>query len=165
MPPAAVFAPHHLCPAQAIEVFPDYQLADVPPPCLHLHDVLEVGLCRSGQGNFFIGSNKFAFEPGRIIIVPPMVAHHAQAAPGLRSHWSFVLLHRSLWPLAWQADSGHVPLDGGVLDLSHKQERFAALMNAIVIGWKMTGGQEDEALRLSVRLLSVSSAMSCGRLP
>lgn len=57
---------------------------------IHRHSVAEFGLCRSGNGVFFIGEQVVPFYRGFVTYMPSGVPHIAQSPKGLPSEWLFL---------------------------------------------------------------------------
>lgn len=57
---------------------------------IHRHNCAEFGLCRAGNGVFFIGERVVPFYKGFVTYMPPGVPHIAQSPAGLPSDWLFL---------------------------------------------------------------------------
>lgn len=68
----------------------EYRLGDVVSTYLHYHDTLELGICLSGRGTFYIGNRSCAFYEGDVSIIQPRVPHIAQSYSGETALWRFV---------------------------------------------------------------------------
>ncbi len=58
----------------------------------HIHDALEIGICRSGYGVFIIGTELLPFSAGDISIMPARVPHWCYSARGVRNDWTWFFL-------------------------------------------------------------------------
>jgi AraC-like DNA-binding protein len=56
---------------------------------LHVHDVLEVGLCHRGHGVFVVEDKVLPFTAGCASVIGKREFHLARSSPGTTSHWSF----------------------------------------------------------------------------
>ena len=57
----------------------------------HIHDVLEIGWCRSGAGVFMIEDKAYNFRPGDVYVISNLEAHYASPA-NAPSEWSFLFV-------------------------------------------------------------------------
>ena len=60
------------------------------PSDLHFHKQLELGLCLSGRGVFFIHGEVYPFSAGDISVIYPWENHIAQSAKSSPSNWLFM---------------------------------------------------------------------------
>lgn len=60
------------------------------PSDLHFHKHLELGLCLSGRGVFFIHGEVYPFSAGDISVIYPWENHIAQSAKSSPSNWLFM---------------------------------------------------------------------------
>lgn len=70
----------------------DYTHRPRNPGAFHMHDVLEIGLCHSGDGIFMVEDKSYSFLAGDIFVISSMEAHFAYASAGARSEWTYVFL-------------------------------------------------------------------------
>ncbi len=72
-----------------------------PIDALHAHDVLELGLCTTGSGTFYVGPKILPFRAGDVTVLTPLEWHRCRSTPGTRSawHWFFFDPARLLAPL------------------------------------------------------------------
>src|SRR5579862_5299786 len=84
--------PFHVC---------DYTHRRRQPGPFHIHNVLEIGWCHSGEGVFMVEDKAYAFKAGDVYVISSYEAHFA-APGGSPSEWSFVFLDppRLLGPAA-----------------------------------------------------------------
>ena len=89
-----------------------YELPSLPVTYLHYHSSLELGVCLSGSGVFYIGNQTFSFSKGDISVIFPNVIHIAQSAQEDSSKWRFITID-----LPRMVDSSNIslPLDGSTL--------------------------------------------------
>ena len=62
----------------------------------HIHDCLEIGYCRSGEGFFQVGSKFMPFKGGDAIIINNHEFHWARAKKNKTAHWGFMSLNPNL---------------------------------------------------------------------
>lgn len=60
------------------------------PSCLHFHKQLEMGLCLSGRGVFYIHGEVYPYGAGDISLIYPGESHIAQSARSAPSDWLFL---------------------------------------------------------------------------
>lgn len=60
------------------------------PSCLHFHKHLEMGLCLSGRGVFYIHGEVYPYGAGDISLIYPGESHIAQSARSAPSDWLFL---------------------------------------------------------------------------
>lgn len=58
----------------------------------HFHNALEVGICRSGSGEMFLGDKGIPYEEGDIFLVPMDLPHNTAADEGLVSFWDYIFV-------------------------------------------------------------------------
>ena len=58
-------------------------------PDLHLHDILEIGICHRGDGLFVVEDKVFSFQAGDVVIIGPTEAHRAYSPRGVTCECSF----------------------------------------------------------------------------
>ena len=64
------------------------------PDCLHVHNVMEIGLCLSGCGTLTLGREQtYEFAPGSMVLVPRGVPHSQQNAGDPLTHWRYIVLN------------------------------------------------------------------------
>jgi len=56
---------------------------------LHLHDFLEIGYCRSGQGVFIVEDKVLSFKAGDVCVVNEFEFHRAHSTGDQPSEWNF----------------------------------------------------------------------------
>ena len=80
----------------------DYTHTRTAVGAFHLHDVLEIGWCRSGQGVFMVEDKAYAFKEGDVFVIGTSEAHFAYSPRGTPSQWSFLFVDppRLLGPAA-----------------------------------------------------------------
>lgn len=59
-------------------------------PCLHFHNVLEVGYCHEGRGRMVYDGEERNYHAGMISVIPGHVLHNTCNAEGEFSLWSYV---------------------------------------------------------------------------
>lgn len=62
------------------------------PSDLHFHKQLELGLCLSGRGVFFIHGEVYPFSAGDVSVIYPWENHIAQSAKSSPSNWLFLTI-------------------------------------------------------------------------
>lgn len=58
---------------------------------LHIHNVLELGLCLSGNGTFVVEEKVFQFEAGDVFLINHLEMHRACVSRGPGAPWVFVM--------------------------------------------------------------------------
>ena len=58
----------------------------------HVHDVLEIGLCHSGDGVYMVEDKVYSFRAGDIYVISSLEAHFAHPPCGTPSDWTFVFV-------------------------------------------------------------------------
>ncbi len=107
--------------------FPVNHFFHSPPPekieSLHLHDCLEIGLCRSGSGIFIVEDKVMPFQAGDISIIGQTEFHKAQSFGRIRSEWYFIQFQPAQ---LFAASSGEDESDpgGGQTDCSRSRLRL-----------------------------------------
>ena len=84
----------------------EWRISDIPSPRLHIHNCLEIGLCRSDCGTMVFEDTKRPFKAGDVTVISCDVPHTTYSAPGTASRWSylFVDLTGLLTPLSSGSD-------------------------------------------------------------
>lgn len=84
----------------------EWRISDIPSPRLHIHNCLEIGLCRSDCGTMVFEDTKRPFKAGDVTVISCDVPHTTYSAPGAASRWSylFVDLTGLLTPLSSGSD-------------------------------------------------------------
>lgn len=85
------YEPRHLDPAFPILAVP-WVMGDRPGSDQHRHDVLEIGLCHAGHGEFVVGGKILRFAPGQVLAVNDREPHRAWSDAGTSSHWTFIFV-------------------------------------------------------------------------
>lgn len=88
----------------------DYTHRPRGPGPFHVHEVLEVGWCRSGTGMFMVEDKAYTFRQDDVYVISSLEAHYAYPTTGSTSEWTFVFLD----PLRLLGAAA----DPGLLDLS-----------------------------------------------
>lgn len=63
---------------------------------LHIHNVLEIGICLSGVGTFIVEDKVFSYEAGDLFFINENEMHRASVPEGKTSDWIFLLVNTSL---------------------------------------------------------------------
>ncbi len=58
----------------------------------HVHDVLEIGVCHSGDGVFMVEDKVYPFRGGDIYVISSLEAHFAYPPCGTPSDWTFLFV-------------------------------------------------------------------------
>lgn len=72
------------------------------PSALHFHKHIELGLCFSGRGIFYIHDEIYPFVAGDISIIYPGESHIAQSARNAPADWQFLTVDVDALLGAWQ---------------------------------------------------------------
>jgi AraC-like DNA-binding protein len=89
---------------------------------LHVHNVLEIGLCLEGRGVFVVEDKVFPFAPDDVFIINHLEPHRACMPDGRPSRWRFILTDPAALLGAGVTDS--VIMDTGLLSGAHFSNRF-----------------------------------------
>jgi AraC-like DNA-binding protein len=68
---------------------------DMKKGLYHFHDDLEIGLCLSGKGTFYIEDRELGFRPGDVFVIGPGLLHRAISEPGHESRWTWMFPYLS----------------------------------------------------------------------
>ena len=60
---------------------------------LHFHNILEIGVCRSGTGDMIFRDDICPYKAGDITIIPSKYPHTTNSTPGTFSHWEYLFIH------------------------------------------------------------------------
>lgn len=66
-----------------------FQLDKTEPDFLHYHDVLELGICLSGEGRYVTADFEQPFKAGDVQVIPPYHPHY-NVTNGNNSLWEFI---------------------------------------------------------------------------
>lgn len=69
-----------------------FVMNDTPILTLEYHDVLELGVCHTGNGVFAVGQKLLPFSAGDVSIICPGEPHLAQSRRGTTSTWTFLFV-------------------------------------------------------------------------
>jgi AraC-like DNA-binding protein len=69
-----------------------FVMNDTPVLTLEYHDVLELGVCHTGNGVFSVGRKVLPFSAGDVSIIAPGEPHIAQSRRGTTSTWTFLFV-------------------------------------------------------------------------
>ena len=59
---------------------------------LHFHNLLEIGICRSGNGDLVLDGRTDRFGPGMISIIPRNFPHTTNSDRGTKAYWEYLFL-------------------------------------------------------------------------
>ncbi|MCD8365672.1 MAG: AraC family transcriptional regulator [Clostridiales bacterium] len=59
---------------------------------MHFHNLLEIGICRSGSGILRMENEDWIYGPGMISVVPVNFPHTTISADGTESHWEYLFV-------------------------------------------------------------------------
>jgi hypothetical protein len=59
---------------------------------LHFHNLLEIGVCRSGTGELVLDSRIVPYGPDMISVIPKNYPHTTNSTPGTESAWEYLFL-------------------------------------------------------------------------
>lgn len=68
-----------------------YDMKDREISKLHIHDVLELGICYSGKGFFVIEEKVFPFEAGDVFFINHLETHRACVSDNKTARWAFAM--------------------------------------------------------------------------
>lgn len=99
---------------ESISLNPDFPISMISYSCthdpissLHNHNVLEIGICRRGNGIFVIDNSIATYEMGDIITIGPGFYHRAKSGSGMDDLWSFFFFDLSAWNLPETLNNYH----------------------------------------------------------
>lgn len=70
----------------------EWRISDIPSPRLHIHNCLEIGLCRTDSGTMVFGDTKRRFQAGDVTVISYDVPHTTYSDPGTASRWSYLFV-------------------------------------------------------------------------
>ncbi|HYF51385.1 MAG TPA: AraC family transcriptional regulator [Planctomycetota bacterium] len=70
----------------------DYRMTRTQLAEFHVHNVLEIGLCRAGRGLFMVEDAALPFSAGDVFVISSLEAHSAYSLPEAPSEWTFVFV-------------------------------------------------------------------------
>src|SRR5262245_37790919 len=85
------YIPHPLDAALPISCS-TWHVADDPIRILDRHDVLELGICIEGSGDYVIEDKVMKYRPGSVAVVNDAECHFTRSAPGTTSRWATMFL-------------------------------------------------------------------------
>lgn len=126
-------------------------------PNLHFHNVLEVGICREGEGMMLYEGAKIPYRAGMLSIIPRNVPHNTMNEPEAISWWEYLFIDVH-WYMDWAyGDNPQLAqkteerinaranlvqselwpeivnaIDGIILEKNNRQHYSAELINAMV---------------------------------
>lgn len=59
----------------------------------HYHNLLEIGICRFGEGSISFENRGFSYGEGTVVIIPANYPHQIRSAPGEKSFWEFIYIN------------------------------------------------------------------------
>ncbi|MCD8333359.1 MAG: AraC family transcriptional regulator [Clostridiales bacterium] len=59
---------------------------------LHFHNLLEIGICRYGNGYLVMEDENWDYQPGMISVIPANFPHTTMSAEGTESHWEYLFV-------------------------------------------------------------------------
>ncbi len=60
---------------------------------LHFHNLLEIGICREGEGVMLFEDEHVPYHPGMISVIPANYPHGTAGRKGTESYWEYVFLN------------------------------------------------------------------------
>lgn len=130
------------------------------PSNLHYHKQLELGLCLSGRGVFYIHGEVYPFSAGDISVIYPWENHIAQSARNAPSNWLFLTIDTDTLLSGAQNEKAlrglaTMPLGTGRV--------LSAEENRVVAGFleRLISLYRDERYSHSEKLAHYSALLSC----
>ena len=68
----------------------EYGKEDYEDKRLHYHTILEIGVCRSGEGVLVLGDRELEFGADMISVIPPYYPHSTFCVPGTKAFWEYI---------------------------------------------------------------------------
>ena len=62
-------------------------------PRNHYHNLLEIGICRQGEGTIIFNKERIPYSDGTIIIVPANYPHNVVSTMGEKSFWEVIYVN------------------------------------------------------------------------
>lgn len=59
----------------------------------HFHNLLEIGICRWGEGKVVFDTKEYTYTEGTIIIIPKNYPHNTINVPGEKSFWEYIYIN------------------------------------------------------------------------
>lgn len=59
---------------------------------LHIHNLMEIGMCVQGSGTMWLGDEKIRYAPGTITIIPENFSHTTDSDDEFSSSWEYLFL-------------------------------------------------------------------------
>lgn len=57
---------------------------------MHFHNLMEIGVCRDGEGMLVLDDREIPYQPGKISIIPHNYPHTTNSAEGTMSYWEYI---------------------------------------------------------------------------
>lgn len=57
---------------------------------LHFHNLMEIGICREGEGTLILEEREIPFYPGKVTIIPHNYPHTTNSKEGTKSYWEYI---------------------------------------------------------------------------
>lgn len=57
---------------------------------LHFHNLMEIGICREGEGTMVLDDREVDYHPGVISVIPHNYPHTTTSADGTMSYWEYI---------------------------------------------------------------------------
>ncbi len=70
----------------------EYGKEDYEDKRLHYHTVMEIGICRSGEGTLVLGDKELEFGADMISVIPPWYPHGTFSVPGTKAFWEYIFV-------------------------------------------------------------------------
>lgn len=58
----------------------------------HFHNLMEIGICRNGNGEIIFDRKIYSYKKGTVIVIPPNFPHLIYSAQGEMSFWEFIYI-------------------------------------------------------------------------
>ena len=86
---------------------------------LHFHNLMEIGICRKGEGELIINEHTYTYRTNSVTLIPPNIPHTTISNGMVRNSWEFLyvdvnhvmeelygdrIAQKKMRPLNWYAD-------------------------------------------------------------
>lgn len=61
----------------------------------HFHNLVEIAICRWGNGEIIIDQTKYSYEAGCVLVIPPNISHAIIVKEDTKNFWEFIYLNPS----------------------------------------------------------------------
>lgn len=58
---------------------------------LHFHNLMEIGICRKGEGELIINEHTYTYRTNSVTLIPPNIPHTTISNGMVRNSWEFYM--------------------------------------------------------------------------